>query len=136
MKTSTSFLKIITLFLATALGTMSLLSGIRTLLGFSIPDKIIFIPLLISQTIMGVINIIVAVLIFRENRYNLPIAIGVFSINLVILLLITIHMFTGGTLIDPSSQNAMMMRSVVWGIIVGLLIMRKKIMDSRKSINA
>jgi hypothetical protein len=126
MKTTSLFLKIIASFLALALGTMSFLSGMRTLLGFSIPDKIIFIPLLISQTIMGVINIIVAVLIFREYRYNLPLAVSVFSVNIVILLFIMIHMITGGTLIDPSSQNAMIMRSIVWGIIIGILITVKK----------
>jgi hypothetical protein len=112
--------------IATSFGLVTLIVGTSVLLG-SDPGYTIFRPLLIYNTVMGVIYVSAGVLIWRNLKQGMYVAATIFLLNLVVLV-ITFYLYTEGKLIAVDSLRAMSLRTIVWFAIftgLGLLARRK-----------
>jgi hypothetical protein len=112
--------------IATSFGLVTLIVGTSVLLG-SDPGYTIFRPLLIYNTVMGVMYVSAGVLIWRNLKQGMYVAATIFLLNLVVLV-ITFYLYTEGKLIAVDSLRAMSLRTIVWFAIftgLGLLARRK-----------
>jgi hypothetical protein len=73
----------------------------------------VFRALLVSNTIMGLVNVLEGVLIWRDGRCGRVWAHGVGSVNLVALLIIT-TLYVGGSPIAVNSLAAITARTLAW----------------------
>lgn len=112
--------------IATSFGLVTLIVGTSVLLG-SDPGYTIFRPLLIYNTVMGVMYVSAGVLIWRNLKQGMYVAATIFLLNLAVLV-ITYYLYTEGKLIAVDSLRAMSLRTIVWFAIftgLGLLARRK-----------
>ncbi|RLD24743.1 MAG: hypothetical protein DRI71_01625 [Bacteroidetes bacterium] len=107
--------KIVATILAAFIGTMSVIAGIRVLLGIDVPDYHVMTWLVAYNVLLGVFSLAVAYLIWSRHKYALTSnAAVILSHSAVLLLLLT--MFRGVAAVD--SVKAMTFRIVVWTIIL------------------
>ena len=122
MSNKVNYTKIIHRILALVAGLFGLatiFAGGRVLAG-SDPGYIVFRPLLIYNTIMGVVYIAAAVVIWYKPDKGKFAAAAIFAFNLLVLGAI-IYLFTSGSAIAVNSLQAMTFRTIVWLVIfVGL----------------
>lgn len=116
------YMKIIqsVLVLAAALfGLLTIIAGTRVLLG-SDPGYIVFRPLLIYNTAMGIVYVAAGVIAWRNLKQGTYVAAGIFVLNLFVLAAIY-FLYTEGSSIAVDSLRAMTLRTVVWLVLfVGL----------------
>ena len=104
--------------IAWIIGGMAVFAGGRVLLG-TLPNYYVIDWLPIYNFIVGLVTVLVtAVLIWRNSRYALPVAVTTFTAHgLVLLVLLTA--FRG--VVAQDSLVAMVVRSVTWTIILVLV---------------
>ncbi len=112
--------------LAMGLGVVTTMASFATILGLKTPDWVIFWPLLISQAILGPANLLVGFAILKKIRYRLLLSNGILLVNLTILITITGYRFIYPNSVAHESLLAMAMRSTVWALIVGLILLERK----------
>lgn len=111
--------------IAAVFGLITIWVGGTTLLGLSDPGYVIFLPLLIFNTVMGFAYIAAGYLIWRKLQIGIKAAKFVFLINLSVLILIVIAYLLEVS-IAMESLTAMSFRSVVWLLLwAGLAWIRK-----------
>ncbi len=115
-------------FVATLFGLVTIFAGTHVLLG-SDPGYIVFRPLLIYNTTMGIVYVIAGIIIWRNFKQGMNIAAVIFFLNLVVLAVIY-FLYTKGNLIAVDSLRAMSLRTVVWlvlFVVLGWLCRRNKL---------
>lgn len=118
--------KIILILVAALFGLATIFAGTRALLG-SDPGYIVFRPLLIYNTAMGVLYLVAAFIVWKNLRQGMYVAAAIFILNLIVL--ITLYfLYTKGNTIAVDSLRAMSLRTVVWLVLfIGLgWLSRKK----------
>lgn len=111
----------ITATIAVAFGLLTVFIGSRTLLGYSEPGYTVFTPLLIFNTIMGIVYAGAGSMIWRDIALGLAAAKTIFIINFTALLTILIIYYLGGS-VAIESLKAMSFRTIVW-LVVWIVLM-------------
>jgi hypothetical protein len=106
--------------LATVFGAATILAGSRVLSG-SDPGYVVFLPLLVFNTVMGFVYIVAGVLIWRDHCRGRAWAGRIALLNLSVLLAIAVLYASGGA-VAVDSLMAMTVRTVAWG--TGVLVLR------------
>lgn len=107
--------------IAIVFGLITIWVGGTTLLGFSDPGYVIFLPLLIFNTVMGFAYTAAGYLIWRKLQTGINAAKFVFLINLSVLILIAIAYLLEVS-IAIESLKAMSFRTLIWAIIYVILV--------------
>ena len=97
---------------ACVFGLATIMAGTRVLTG-SDPGYLVFRPLLIYNTLMGVVYIAAGVAIWLSVRWGRSAAAAVFALNLLVLVGI-IALYRSGDAVAVDSVRAMTFRTVVW----------------------
>jgi len=107
--------------LAICFGLLTIVIGAQTLLGYSDPGYVVFLPLLVFNTVMGSIYAVSGFMIWQDLNFGTTAAKMVFLINLAVLVLIFIVYLMGGA-VATESLKAMSFRTIVWLVLwCGLL---------------
>jgi len=115
MKITQSVLAIV----AVLFGLATIIAGTRVLLG-SDPGYIVFRPLLIYNTVMGIVYVTAGVVAWRNIKQGTYVAAAIFILNLFVLIAIY-SLYTEESFIAVDSLRAMSLRTVVWlALFVGL----------------
>jgi hypothetical protein len=109
--------------LAFIIGAMAIFAGGQALLGKD-PGYYVINWLLLYNYTVGILTVFITTfLIWTNNRFALPAAIGTFSLHALVMLLLqtTYH-----GVVAVESIVAMTIRLVVWGIILGLMFLQQR----------
>lgn len=120
-------IKIILVLVAALFGLATIFAGTRVLLG-SDPGYIIFRPLLIYNTVMGIVYLAAAIIAWRNLKQGMYMAAAIFVLNLIVLVAIY-FLYTKGNSVAIDSLRAMSLRTTVWLVVfvgLGWLSHRKK----------
>ncbi|MGE0875134.1 MAG: hypothetical protein AB7O31_10750 [Burkholderiales bacterium] len=98
--------------LAVLFGAMTILAGVRVLSGTD-PGYVVFLPLLIYNTVMGFAYVAVGAISWRSLDRGKRGAFAIFALNLVVLAATGIAHASGGE-VAIDSVRAMTLRTVVW----------------------
>jgi hypothetical protein len=101
--------------IAVLFGVATLFAGGRVLLG-SDPGYVVFRPLLIYNTIMGVAYLAAGITIWRSLSVGKYAAGAIFLLNILVLLGIIVVYQSGGA-VAVDSLGAMTLRTVVWLVL-------------------
>ena len=118
MKSDHKYLRIIQWILAlvaAVFGIATLLAGGRVLAG-SDPGYVVFRPLLIYNTLMGMAYLTAAVITWRNLDRGKYAAALIFALNLLVLGIIG-YLYTTGSAVAIESLRAMTFRTVVWLVL-------------------
>lgn len=105
--------------IAFLIGLMSVVAGVRVLMGISTPDYNILNWLVVYNVFAGVISITVSILIWKKywQAFAASILISVAHITVLVLLISAFNEITAS-----ESIKAMIFRSTIWIIIILLSI--------------
>lgn len=106
---------------AVLFGLATLVAGSRVLLGTD-PGYVVYRPLLVYNTIMGVAYLAAGVAIWRGLRGGVYPAATIFVLNLSVLVGVTILRSRGGAIAEDSLR-AMTLRTLVW-LVIALAVAR------------
>lgn len=108
--------KIITAIAAITFSVLSLVEGSRVLLEISVPEYVVFTPLLIYNIIMGITGVFVGVQIFQKHTSSLrnSAAISLFHISILITICL---LYFFDSVVSIHSVYAMIFRAVLWLLI-------------------
>ena len=109
--------------LAFIIGAMAVFAGGQVLLG-NIPDYYVIDWLPVTNLILGLFSaLLVAILIWKNDRLAFPFAITTFSFHAVVMVILqTVYR----DVVAPDSIKATTVRLVVWIIILTLLYFQKR----------
>jgi len=100
---------------AVLFGLLTIFAGTRVLLG-SNPGYIVFRPLLIYNTVMGIMYAAAGIVAWRNIKQGMYMAATIFVLNLIVLTAI-FFLYTDGSLIAVDSLRAMTLRTGVWLVL-------------------
>lgn len=105
---------------AALFGIATIMAGGRVLTGWSEPGYVVFRPLLIYNTAMGVAYLVAGIAIWRSLHWGKCAAAAIFVFNLLVLGAIVL-LYTAGSTVAIESLRAMTFRTAVWlGLFLGL----------------
>jgi len=110
------FLQVILALVALLFGAATLFAGGRVL-GGADPGYVVFRPLLLFNTGMGLAYVGTAFLIWRNLPRALPASLAIFSLNLLVLVLVA-YLLQAGQGVAEQSLRAMMLRTGVWLVLL------------------
>jgi len=124
MKTNRkSILNKIASILAFIIGAMAVFAGGKVLLGM-LPDYYVIDWLPIYNFILGVVSIFFSsVVIWKNNKFALPAAIGTFGLHAIVMLVLQTAYREA---VAPDSILAMTVRLIIWAVIVTLLMIQQR----------
>lgn len=102
---------------AVVFGLATIAAGGRVLAGGD-PGYVVYLPLLIFNTVMGAAYVAAGVLIWRHHERGQSAAGAILVLNLVALAFI-IYQYRAGSTVAVDSLRAMSFRTVVWLLIFG-----------------
>lgn len=106
---------------AALFGLATIVAGGRVLMGWSDPGYVVYRPLLIYNTAMGVAYLAAGIVIWRSLHWGKYGAAVVFVLNLVVLVAI-VWLYAAGGSVAIDSLRAMTFRTAVWlALFVGLV---------------
>lgn len=109
--------------LAFVIGAMAVFAGGKVLLGI-LPDYYVIDWLPIYNFTMGVVTIFVSsVVIWKNNKFAMPAAIGTFGLHAIVMLILQTAY---REVVAPDSIVAMTVRLVIWAVIMTLLIVQQR----------
>ena len=108
--------------IAVLFGIMTLFAGGRVLLG-SDPGYVVFRPLLLYNTLMGLAYIAAGLAIWRSPVKGRDAAGAIALLNLLVLVGIGLA-YRSGSAVAPDSLRAMTLRTVVW---IGLFLIVRRV---------
>ncbi len=112
-------IKIVLVLVAALFGIATIFAGTRVLLGND-PGYIVFRPLLIFNTTMGIVYVVAGILAWHILKKGMYVAATIFVLNFIVLATIY-FLYTEGNSIAVDSLRAMTLRTVVWfALFVGL----------------
>ena len=100
---------------AVLFGAATLLAGGRVLLGFD-PGYVVFRPLLIYNTAMGLAYVAAGITVWRNVNAGRNAAGAIFLLNLLVLVGILVIYGAGGA-VAVDSLRAMTLRTIVWLVL-------------------
>lgn len=100
---------------AVVFGIVTLIAGSRVLTGTD-PGYVVFQPLLIYNTVMGVAYVAGGLAIWRNLRWGKYAAVTIFTLNLLVLAGI-VFLYTSTDSVAIDSLRAMTLRTVVWLVL-------------------
>ncbi len=115
MQTTSRMVRLLAAAVAGVFGVVTIVAGGRVLLG-SDPGYVVFRPLLIFNTIMGVAYVAASVVMWRDVIRGRTAAGRIFLLNLVVLVGIVLLYRSGGA-VAVDSLRAMTFRTVVWLVL-------------------
>lgn len=124
MLRSKKFLQILLVFVAASFGLVTIFAGGRVLAGAD-PGYIVFLPLLIFNTVMGVIYVAAALVIWRSIDHGKHVAAVIFGLNLLVLGGIA-YLAATGSAIAVDSLRAMLLRTFVWCMLFLVMVRMSK----------
>jgi hypothetical protein len=104
-------------FVAIAFGIVTVIAGGRVLSGTD-PGYLVFRPLLVFNTAMGVAYIVAGAVTWRDLGKGRAAAAAIFAVNLVVLVGVVVLYRTGGP-VAMDSVMAMTLRTAVWAALFG-----------------
>ena len=107
--------------LAVLFGVVTMLAGTRVLLGAD-PGYVVYPPLLVFNTLMGVAYVAVGVAAWRRPRLGVYGAGAVLALNTTALAAVA-GLYTSGSSVAGTSMGAMTFRTVAW-LVLFLVLMR------------
>lgn len=113
---------------AALFGLVTIIAGARVLVGYH-PGYIVFWPLLIYNTAMGVAYVAAGILAWRNVKRGKYAAVAIFVFNLLVLGTIG-YLHVAGNSVAMESLRAMTFRTVVWL----LLFLGLAWVDSRNAV--
>ncbi len=109
--------------LAFIIGAMAVFAGGKVLLG-TLPDYYVIDWLPTYNFIMGMVSIFFSsVVIWKNNKFAMPAAIGTFGIHAIVMLILQTAY---REVVAPDSIVAMTVRLVIWAVIIVLLIVQQR----------
>ncbi|WP_445665873.1 hypothetical protein [Fodinibius sp. AD559] len=114
--TLSTFIQTANAIIAIAFGLITIWVGGTTLLGFSNPGYVIFLPLLIFNTIMGFAYLGTGILIWQQHHKATKASKIIFGLNTLVLVIITLLYWINFD-VAFNSLKAMSLRTLVWAII-------------------
>lgn len=121
----------ITAISAILFSALSLVEGSRVLFGFSIPEYIVFTPLLIYNVIMGFVGIFAGVQIFRLHKNSLRYSTIITLFHISTLITISLLFFIS-SVVSAHSVNAMVLRSIIWLIITIAVLLSNRYFNKQQ----
>lgn len=116
---------------AVLFGAMTIFAGLRVLAGTN-PGYVVFLPLLIYNTVMGFVYVWVGTISWRSLNLGKNGAFAIFVLNFIVLAAIGIAYTSGGE-VAIDSLRAMTLRTVVWlAIFSGLWWLSRKNADTAR----
>jgi len=115
-KTLLPFIQTTAAIIATAFGLITIWVGGTTLFGFSDPGYVIFLPLLIYNTVMGFFYTATGMLIWQQHPKATKASKFIFLLNIMVLIIITLLYWTNFE-VAFDSLKAMSIRTLIWGTI-------------------
>lgn len=110
--------------LAFIIGAMAIFAGGKALLGID-PGYYVINWLLLYNYTMGILTVfITAVLIMKSSKYAMTAAISTFSLHALVMILLQT---TFSNVVAADSIQAMIVRLVVWGVILSLMFLQRRI---------
>lgn len=106
--------------IALVFGVVTVAAGASVLAGRD-PGYLVYRPLLIFNTVMGVAYAAAAVLIWRNLARGRLAATAILALNVAMLGLV-IYLFRTSDVVAVDSVRAMIFRSAVWLLIFGVLV--------------
>lgn len=103
----------LTAFVAALFGLATIVSGGRILLGLADAGYAVVRPVLLFNSIMGVVYVIAAVVILRDVGRGRMLAVGIALVNAAVLLAIVARRASGGVVAEETLA-AMTLRAGVW----------------------
>lgn len=103
---------------AVAFGIVTVFVGGQTLMGYSDPGYTVFLPLLIFNTLMGLVYAGAGYVIWRNLYSGLSAAKTIMLLNLAALVFMVILYQAGGN-IAAESLKAMSFRTAIWLVLWG-----------------
>lgn len=97
---------------ACVFGIATIMAGSRVLTGAD-PGYLVFRPLLVYNTLMGVVYVGAGVAMWLSVRWGRSAAAAIFFLNLLVLVAI-IALYRSGDAVAIDSVRAMVVRTVVW----------------------
>ena len=104
--------KNILIAVAVLFGLLTIFAGTRVLLG-SDPGYVVYRPLLIYNTIMGIAYVAAGIIAWRSLKQGMYAAAIIFVLNLIVLTAIY-FLYTEGGSVAVDSLRAMSLRTAVW----------------------
>jgi hypothetical protein len=98
---------------AVLFGLATLMAGGRVLAGYSDPGYVVYQPLLIYNTAMGIAYVAAGALVWYDLQRGKYAALAIFILNLAVLADVVFLYTTGGD-IAVESVRAMVLRTSVW----------------------
>lgn len=114
-----SMLQKATAIVAIVFGLATVAAGGRVLAGGD-PGYVVYLPLLVFNTVMGVAYIGAGVGAWRSARGGMSAARAIFLLNLLVLAFI-VYQYRAGSAVAVDSVRAMSFRTVVWLALFGAL---------------
>ena len=115
---------------ALVIGAMAVFAGGKVLLGI-LPDYYVIGWLPIYNFVIGIVSLFFsAVVIWKNNRFAMPAAVGTLSLHAIVMLILqTVYR----DVVAPDSIVAMTVRLIVWAVIVILLMIQHSKTNQIKS---
>jgi len=101
--------------IAVLFGLVTIIAGTRVLMGAD-PGYVVYRPLLIYNTGMGIAYVAAGIIAFRNVRQGMYAAAAIFALNLVVLAG-TYYLYREGGQVAVDSLRAMTLRTVVWLVL-------------------
>ncbi|MFO7560767.1 MAG: hypothetical protein R6X10_18220 [Desulfobacterales bacterium] len=115
--------------LAVLFGAMTIFAGFRVLAGTN-PGYVVFLPLLMYNTVMGFVYVGVGAIAWRSLNLGKIGARAIFVLNLIVLAAISV-VYTSEGAVAIDSLRAMTLRTVVWlAIFSGLWWLSRRNLDT------
>jgi hypothetical protein len=109
--------------IAFIIGAMAVFAGGQVVLG-KVMDYYVIDWLPIYNIIAGLISLLItALLIWKDSKYAMPVAIGTLAIHGVVMLILQVAY---SDVVAPDSIKAMIVRMVVWVIVLSLMLAQKR----------
>ncbi len=110
------YIKNTLILIAVLFGAVTIYAGSNVLLG-SDPGYIVYRPLLIYNSGMGVLYLLAGILALRNVKHGVALAAVIFTLNLVVLFTIY-YLYNQGSQVAVDSLRAMTLRTVVWLVLL------------------
>ncbi len=104
---------------AVGFGLATIFAGGRVLLG-SDPGYVVFRPLLVFNTVMGLVYVLAGIAIWRNVVRGRQAAGAIFAINFLVLLAISL-LYVNGSAVAMESLRAMTLRTGIWLVLFFIL---------------
>lgn len=114
---------------AVLFGIVTMIAGARVLLG-SDPGYVVYLPLLVFNTLMGAVYVAIGLIAWRSLRFGVYGSAAICVLNVIALGVIS-YLYTPNGVVASRSIQAMTFRTVVWLVLFFVLAWSSRRADSQ-----